>query len=122
MDTHFEVFYSVARASAAFAVKVDQRTETAWFAADDRNHQRKSKRARPGEGVRSAANSDPDRQRILYCARIDTLPGQRRTVLAGPVDVGVLTDLQEQLKLFCEKRIVIIEIESEQWIRLDQRA
>src|SRR5437667_3041857 len=42
-------------------------------------------------------------------------------MLAGPVDVLVLTDLQEQLELLGKQRVVVLQSQPEQWKGLDER-
>ena len=42
-------------------------------------------------------------------------------MFAGPVDVLVLTDLQEQVELLRKKRIVVLQFQAEQRKRLDER-
>src|SRR5438876_1112258 len=61
----------------------------------------------------------PNRKGVLHWPWVDSLPGQSRSELAGPFDVLVLTDLQEQLKLLLEECIVILKAEPEQGKGLD---
>ena len=58
-------------------------------------------------------------QCMLHGAWIDPLPGQRRPECAGPRDVLVPANLEEQLELLGEQRVVVLEVESEQRKRLD---
>src|SRR3954471_21028384 len=98
-----------------FSVQVDERTKEARLTADDRNHQRKSERAGASEGCWSSANAEPDRQRILKRPWIDTLSSQRWSVLARPGDVLVVANLQKELELLREERVVVVQAKSEQW-------
>ena len=43
-------------------------------------------------------------------------------MLPGPVDVLALPDLQEQLELLGEQRVVVIQLQTEERKRLDERA
>ena len=43
-------------------------------------------------------------------------------MLAGPVDVLVVADLEEEVELFGEERVVVFEGEAEERERLDERA
>ena len=43
-----------------------------------------------------------------YVSRIDTLACQSSPIFAGPVDVLVLADLQEQIELLCRRRVVVL--------------
>ncbi len=61
----------------------------------------------------SAANADPDGQWVLHRARVDALPCQRGAMFTRPVDEGIFADVEEQVKLLGEERIVIVEIVSE---------
>ena len=36
--------------------------------------------------------------------------------------MGVIANLQEEIQFFCEKRIVIVQVEAEKWERLHGRA
>src|SRR5580700_10569602 len=107
-------------ATACLAVEVDERTKTFRFAADDCNHQRKSEHACAHKRFWSSAYADPNRQRILQRARIDRLPGEWRAMFAGPRNVRVLANCEEQSEFFGEKRIVIFELETEERIRFDE--
>jgi len=84
-------------------VEIDERPEAPRFTADDCDHQGKTKRAGAGERFWSPANTQPYRQRILHGSRVDALACQGSPMFAGPVDVLVPTDLQEQIELLCKK-------------------
>lgn len=43
-------------------------------------------------------------------------------MLAGPVDVSVLADVEEQIEFFGEERIVIFELQAEERVGLDEGA
>src|SRR5258707_6820841 len=105
---------------SCLAIEIDERPERAWFAADDGYHQRKSERSGAGERLRRAANAKPDRQRILHGSRVDALACKRRAMLAGPVDLLVLANLQEQIELLFKERVVVFELETEQWEGIDE--
>ncbi len=55
------------------AIEIDERAEALEGAADDRHHQRQAERAGASEGLRRAADADPDRQARLMGTRIDAL-------------------------------------------------
>jgi len=42
-------------------------------------------------------------------------------MFAGPVDVFVFADLEEQIELLCKKRVVVLQLQAEQWKRVDER-
>ena len=42
-------------------------------------------------------------------------------MFAGPMDVLVLADLQEQIELLCKERVVVLQFQPEQRKRLDER-
>src|ERR1700693_5080063 len=84
----------MAGAAPSFAVKVDQGTKSLGFSADNGDHQRKSECAGTNEGFGRAADSDPNRQRILERTRIDRLSRKGSAVLAFPVNMGVLANLK----------------------------
>src|SRR5438309_10640002 len=92
-----------------FPIEIDERTEAMSPAANDRDHQRKSKRAGTGERLRSSADSQPYRQRILHRPWIDSLPRQCGPMLARPGDVLIVADLEQQVQLLRDQRIVLLE-------------
>ena len=83
VQAHLQRLGRVPGLRARPAVEVDQRRELAGLAADDRHHQRQAEQAGADEGLRRAADADPDRQRVLQRAGVDALPGQRRPVPAA---------------------------------------
>jgi hypothetical protein len=84
----------VAGAAPSLAVKIDERPKSLGFSADDRNHQGKSERPGANERFGSAAAADPNGRWILERTRIDGLSCERSAVLACPVNVSVLTNLE----------------------------
>src|SRR5207249_12170659 len=104
------------------AVAVDQRSKTVWFAANDRDHQRQSESAGANEGVRRSSNTEPNRERVLERARINSLPGKGRAMPARPMNMRVLTNVQKQLELLGKKRIVVIQVEAKERKRVAERA
>ena len=122
MKADLELLRRVASATAGFAVEVDERAEAVGFAADDGDHQGKSQRAGADKGCGRSADAQPDGQRILQRARVDALAGERGAMFAGPMDMGVLADIQQQVELLGEERVVVFEVETEERERLDERA
>ena len=55
---------------------------------------------------------------ILQRARVDALSGKSGAMLAGPVDVGVLAEGEEEVEFFGEEVIVVFEFEAEERDRL----
>src|SRR5438552_4593643 len=94
----------VPRTRAGLPVEIDERPEAPWLAADDGHHQGQPQRTGANERLGSPADSPPYRQGVLHRSRVDALPCQGGPVLAGPADVLVVTDLQEQLQLLFEER------------------
>jgi hypothetical protein len=72
------------------------------FASNDGNHQRPAKRACADEGGWRPTNSQPDGRLCLQWTREDPLFCERGTILALPVDVDLVTRLQQQVKLLFE--------------------
>src|SRR6266404_4989216 len=70
MNADLELIWRVSRPQPRFTVAVDQWPETVRFPADDRNHQRQPERAGANKGARGAADTEPNRQRVLQWARI----------------------------------------------------
>src|SRR6185295_635949 len=78
MDPDLQSIRRVSVLVTRFSIQIDQGPEAPRFAADDRDHQWQSESPGTGEGLRSSADPQPDRQRILYRPGIDALPRQRR--------------------------------------------
>jgi hypothetical protein len=108
----------VTSAAADLAVAVDERAEAFGFPTDDGDHERQPEHAGADERARCASDADPYGQRILQRTRVDGLTGERGAVLAGPCDVRVLAEGEEQIDLFGEKFVVVFESEAEQWVRI----
>src|ERR1700722_11037464 len=96
-----------------FTIQIDERTETMRLAADYGHHQGQTQYPGTGERRRRAADSDPDWQRILQGSWVDALPGERGAMFAGPVDIRVVANRQEQLELLGEQRVVVFDRQAE---------
>src|SRR3954470_4233703 len=120
MDAYLERIRGMPGAQTSLAVTVDQRPKPMRLAADDRDHQRQPERAGANEGTGCTSDSEPNRQRVLQRARINSLPGERRAVLARPVDMRVVSNVQKQIELLSEERIVVLELQAEEWKRFDE--
>src|SRR6266404_5887233 len=112
----------MAGAATDCPVTLDQGPKTVRLTADDRDHQRQPEFASANKGVRCASDPEPNRQRILEWARVNSLPGECGAVFARPVDMRVLANLQEQIELLAEERIVILELQAKERERFDERA
>src|SRR6267143_4905581 len=122
MQAHLQSLAREAGLPAGLPIEIDQWSEAPRLAADDRDHQRKTERAGADERLGRAADAQPDRQRILQRPGVHTLSGQRSAVLAGPVHMLVLTDVQQQLELLFEQRVVVVQAEAEEWECVDERS
>src|SRR5438045_2487753 len=120
MDAHLELLWRMAGAQTGLAVTINQRPEPVWLAADDRDHQRQAERAGANKGAWSAADTEPNRQRVLQRARVHSLPSEGRAVPARPVDMRVSADVEKQIELLSEKRIVVLELQPEERERFDE--
>ena len=87
VDSDLELVGRNACATTRLTVKFRERCEARRLAADDRNRQRQAERAGARDRLRRAAGRDPDGQRLLQRARIDTLAIERRPVAALPRDL-----------------------------------
>src|SRR5713101_7825143 len=121
MKTYGELLGRMTGATTSLAVEVYERAEAPRLTADDGHHKRKSEHACTNERFRSAADTDPDRQRILQRARVDCLAGKRGAVFAGPVHLRACPDLQEKLEFFRKERIVIFKTQAEERVGLNER-
>src|SRR6476619_8270813 len=122
MDADLELIWRMAGAQTGLAVTVDQRPEPMRLAADDRDHQRQSECAGASKRAGRAADTEPNRQRVLERARVNSLPGECSAVLARPVNMRVLADAQKQIELLGEERIVVLELQAEERKCFDERA
>src|SRR5712692_7075862 len=109
MKTYGELLGRMTGATTSLAVEVYERAEAPRLTADDGHHKRKSEHACTNERFRSAADTDPDRQRILQRARVDCLAGKRGAVFAGPVHFRACPDFQEKVEFFCKERVVVFK-------------
>src|SRR5450631_2845633 len=98
MNTDFKLIRFVARSSARLAIEINERTKAPRLTTDDGDHQRQSQRTGTGKGFRCPADPKPDGKRILHRSRIDALTGERGTMLAGPVNQFVFTDVEQQIE------------------------
>ncbi len=109
-------------APGGLAVEIEQRRETRRFAADDGERQRQAERAGAGNGLRRAADGDPDRQLLLVRARIDAAVVDRRAVRARPGDALAFVQRQKQVELLGEEFVIVFEVVAEQREGFDERA
>ena len=106
---------------AGLAIEIDERTEAAGLAADDRDHQRKPERAGASERLR-ASRRRPARWATGPAAVSGRRPDPSAAAeLARPVDVLVVPDLEKQVELLREERVVVLEPQTEQRERVDER-
>ena len=59
---------------------------------------------------------------FLQRSRINRLSRERRPVLTCPMNVDLFADFEQKIEPFREKRVVVIQIETEQGERFDRRA
>ena len=69
-----------------------------------------------------AADGDPHGQRVLDGPRVDALAVERRAMAAGPGDVHLLADRQQQLELLGVEVVVVAQVLAEERERLGERA
>jgi hypothetical protein len=122
VDADQELVGGDAGAATGLAIELRQWRKARGLAADDRNRQRQAERAGAGDRLRRAAGRDPDRQGLLQRARIDALPVERLAMTAFPRHHGFGPDLKQEIELFREQLIVILEVIAEQRKGLDGRA
>src|SRR5690242_8232803 len=120
MNANLQLIRRVSRAQSRFTVAIDQWPKTVRFPADDGDHEWEPEHAGTNKRARRASDTEPNRQRVLQRSRINSLPGEWGAMFARPVKVCVLADLQKQIKLFGEKRIVILKLKPEERKRFDE--
>src|SRR5437588_7540322 len=109
VDTDFQTIGRMPESLTSLPIQVDQRTKTVRVPTDDRDHQRKSERAGTRKGLRCSTDSEPYRQWILERTRINALSRQGRSMFARPGHILIVADLEEQLQLLGEQRIVVLQ-------------
>ncbi len=92
------------------------------LATDDGDHERKAEGAGAGERCGSSAYAEPDGERVLERTGEDALPGERGAMFAGPGDVGGVADLEKEIQILGEERVVVFEVESEEGEGFDEGA
>src|SRR5438105_3432880 len=122
MDAHLELIRRMSSAQTRLAVAVDQWPEPVRLAADDRHHQRQSERAGTNEGAGGAADTEPNRQRVLERARVNSLPGEWRAMLPRPMNMRVFANVQKEIEFLGKERVVVLELQAEERKRFDERA
>src|SRR5687768_6375602 len=103
-------------------VQLEERSEAARLAADDRERQRQTETPCTLDRLGMPADRDPYRQRVLQGAGQHGLSVERRAMSPAPRDTHVVPDLKEQLELLLEERVVVLEVVAEERERLDERA
>src|SRR6266571_5119900 len=114
MNANLELIWRGSRAQSRFTVAVDQWSKAVRFPADDGYHQWEPEHAGANKRARCASYTEPNRQRVLQRARINSLPGECRAVFARPLNVRVLADVQKQIEFLGKERIVVLEFEPEE--------
>jgi hypothetical protein len=92
------------------------------LAADDGYCEREAEHAGADEGRWSSAGAEADRQLGLKWARPDALAGERGTMLAFPLDAGLIAELEEEVELLGEELVVELGVVAEERIGLDEGA
>jgi len=96
-------------AAPSLVVEVYEWAEASRLGADNGHHKRKAEDTGANEGLGSAADPNPYRQRILKRAKVDCLAGKSRAVFAGPMHLRACLDFQKKVEFFGKKRVVIFE-------------
>ncbi len=69
-----------------------------------------------------ASYAEPDGERVLERAREDALAGECGAMFAGPGDVGVFAEGEEEVEFFGEEGVVVFELEAEEREGFDEGA
>src|SRR5262252_1082225 len=103
-------------------VEIGKRHEALRVPANDRQHHRHAVARRTDHRLRSGADTDPGHEPTRLRLRIDTLILERRPHRALPCYGPLRQDRREQVELFVEQLVILVEIEAEQRKRLDEGA
>src|SRR5438105_656552 len=63
-----------------------------------------------GKRMRCASDAQPDRQHVLDWSRIDALAGQLGPELTRPDDMLVCAQVQQEVQLLREQRVIVLEV------------
>src|SRR5690606_38529646 len=88
--------------------------ETAGLAADDGEHQRQAVAGGAQHGMGRAADADPGRNAARRDGRLDQLVDERRAGCAAPGHRLTAQELYQQVELFLEQRLVVLDIIAEE--------
>src|SRR5829696_4665573 len=106
----------------SLAVEPGEGREVLGLTADDRDRQREAEHRGTNDRLRRSPDGDPDGQRSLERARVDSGVLERRAVLARPRDTLGIAHLKQQFELLGKQLVVIAQVVTEQRERLDERA
>ena len=120
MEPDFQVFFFMTGFDAGFFIKIDQWFETMRFAADDGHHQWQAEPAGPYKGLGRTADANPNRKTGLYRPGINGLVCQGRPEPAGPGNLLMIPDLQEQIQFFFEEGVIIVQLKTKERIGFDK--
>src|ERR1043166_205445 len=107
-------------ASTRLAIQIHQWPKPPRVATDDRDHQWQPEHTRSCEGMRSAADPQPDWEWILDRSRIYALPAQGRPELTRPRDVLVGAHVQQEVQLLGKQSVVVFQIVAKKWESFDR--
>src|SRR3954447_10309771 len=96
-------------------VQLDERGESAGVPADDGQHQGQAVAGGADHRLWAATDTDPGGEVSRWERRAHILVGERRSSGADPGDGLVTQQAGEEVELLLEQRLVVREIESEQW-------
>ena len=103
-------------------VELGEGREALGHAADDRERHRQAERAGAHGRLGRAADGDPDRELLLQRARVHAAVVERRAMLPDQRHARRRAQLEQQLELLGEQRVVVGELVAEERERLDERA
>ena len=122
MEADLQLLRRVAGQAASFSIDVDEWPEAVGFAAYDGDHEWQAEGSGSSERFWGAADAEPDREFFLHRPWEDALPSERCAALARPVDVGVVADREEKVKVFGEEEVVVVQVEAEEGEGFDEGA
>ena len=107
---------------AGGTVDLDRVARARERAADQPERHRQAELPGSGSALRRAADTNPDRQRLLERPRRDRRVVQRRAEAAGPAHAFVLAQREQQPQLLVEEGVVVLEALAEERERFDEGA
>ena len=120
MQTNPQLLRRMAGPFPRLTIQINQWPETMGFSADDGNHQWKTQCSCPHKRFRRSTDTQPNGKRILQWSWVNCLAPECWAKFPGPGDGFIVPYFQQQVKLFNEQGIIIIQVQAKQGIGINE--